>query len=130
MIANFAKDTKLVVGCKAGPRSLQAAALAGRAGYTDVVDMRGGFQGERDALGRVAARVGPSPACPSKPRLRPNEPTSSSPRSAGSPIASSEAGFAGRSSSREGLGGAGWGPPPAPTNSIGSRHSPTLMPFF
>ena len=23
-------------------------------GYTDVVDMRGGFHGERDALGRVA----------------------------------------------------------------------------
>lgn len=51
--ANFPKDTKLVVGCKAGPRSLQAAALLGAAGYSDVVDVRGGFHGERDAMGRV-----------------------------------------------------------------------------
>ena len=51
--ANFPKETKLVVGCKAGPRSAQAAALLGAAGYTDVVDMRGGFHGERDAMGRV-----------------------------------------------------------------------------
>lgn len=52
--ANFPKDTKLVVGCKAGGRSLQAAALLESAGYTNVVDMRGGFHGERDAMGRVA----------------------------------------------------------------------------
>ena len=42
-----------MVGCKAGPRSLQAAALLGAAGYTNVVDMQGGFHGERDAMGRV-----------------------------------------------------------------------------
>jgi rhodanese-related sulfurtransferase len=47
------KDTKLVVGCKAGARSLQAAALLGAVGYTNVVDMRGGFHGERDGMGRV-----------------------------------------------------------------------------
>jgi rhodanese-related sulfurtransferase len=52
--ANYAKDTKLVVGCKAGGRSLQAAGLLEAAGYTSVVDMRGGFHGERDAMGRVA----------------------------------------------------------------------------
>ena len=52
--ANFPKDAKLVVGCKAGGRSLQAAALLAAAGYTNVVDMRGGFHGERDNLGRVA----------------------------------------------------------------------------
>jgi rhodanese-related sulfurtransferase len=52
--ANFAPDTKLVVGCKAGGRSLQAAALLEAAGYTSVVDMRGGFHGERDNFGRVA----------------------------------------------------------------------------
>lgn len=51
--ANFAPDTKLVVGCKAGGRSLQAAALLEAAGYTSVVDMRGGFHGERDGMGRV-----------------------------------------------------------------------------
>lgn len=52
--ANFAKDAKIVVGCKAGGRSLQAAGLLEAAGYTSVVDMRGGFHGEHDAMGRVA----------------------------------------------------------------------------
>jgi rhodanese-related sulfurtransferase len=52
--ANFAKDAKLVIGCKAGGRSLQAAGLLAAAGYTSVVDMRGGFHGEHDAFGRVA----------------------------------------------------------------------------
>ncbi|HEX3905614.1 MAG TPA: rhodanese-like domain-containing protein [Polyangia bacterium] len=51
--ANFPPDAKLVVGCKAGGRSLQAAALLEAAGYTSVVDMRGGFHGEHDGLGRV-----------------------------------------------------------------------------
>lgn len=51
---NFPKDAKIVVGCKAGGRSLQAAALLEQAGYTNVVDMRGGFHGERDAMGRLA----------------------------------------------------------------------------
>jgi rhodanese-related sulfurtransferase len=52
--ANFPKDAKLVLGCKAGGRSLQAAGLLEAAGYTSVVDMRGGFHGEQDAFGRVA----------------------------------------------------------------------------
>jgi rhodanese-related sulfurtransferase len=52
--ANFAKDTKIVVGCKAGGRSLQAATLMETAGYTNVVDMRGGFHGERDPFGRAS----------------------------------------------------------------------------
>jgi rhodanese-related sulfurtransferase len=51
--ANFPKDAKLVIGCKVGSRSLQAAALLESAGYTNVVDMRGGFAGERDPFGRV-----------------------------------------------------------------------------
>jgi rhodanese-related sulfurtransferase len=51
--ANFPADARLVVGCKAGPRSRQAAALLAAAGYANVVDMQGGFHGERDALGRV-----------------------------------------------------------------------------
>ncbi|HVZ72357.1 MAG TPA: rhodanese-like domain-containing protein [Polyangia bacterium] len=51
--ANFPKDTKIVVGCKAGGRSLQAATLMEAAGYTSVVDMRGGYHGERDPYGRA-----------------------------------------------------------------------------
>jgi len=51
---NFAKDAKIVVGCKAGPRSRQAAALLEAAGYSNLVEVRGGFHGERDNFGRVA----------------------------------------------------------------------------
>jgi rhodanese-related sulfurtransferase len=51
---NFAKDAKIVVGCKAGPRSMQATMLLEAAGYTNIVDMRGGFHGEHDNFGRVA----------------------------------------------------------------------------
>jgi rhodanese-related sulfurtransferase len=53
MEANFPKDAQLVIGCKAGGRSAQAAALLEASGYQSVVDMRGGFHGERDPLGRV-----------------------------------------------------------------------------
>lgn len=51
--ANFPRQAKLVVGCKSGGRSAQAAALLEAAGYADVVDVRGGFHGERDFMGRV-----------------------------------------------------------------------------
>jgi rhodanese-related sulfurtransferase len=52
--ASFAKDAKIVVGCKMGSRSLQAATLMESVGYQSVVDMRGGFFGERDAFGRAS----------------------------------------------------------------------------
>src|SRR5215831_14730677 len=42
----FPRDAKIVVGCKSGGRSLQAATLLERIGYTGVVDMRGGFDAE------------------------------------------------------------------------------------
>jgi rhodanese-related sulfurtransferase len=54
MEGNFPKDAKLVVGCKAGGRSAQAAALLEGAGYTNIIMMSGGFHGERDNLGRLA----------------------------------------------------------------------------
>jgi len=52
--ATFPKDAKIVVGCKMGGRSLQAASLMESSGYTSVVDMRGGFAGERDGFGRAS----------------------------------------------------------------------------
>lgn len=52
--ANFKKDEPLVIGCKMGGRSLQAATLMEAAGFTSVVDVRGGFAGERDPYGRVS----------------------------------------------------------------------------
>jgi rhodanese-related sulfurtransferase len=52
--ATYPKDAKLVIGCKSGGRSLQAAGVLSAAGYAEVVDMRGGFGGERDGFGRVS----------------------------------------------------------------------------
>jgi rhodanese-related sulfurtransferase len=51
---NFAKADPLVIGCKMGGRSLQAATFMEAAGFTQVVDVRGGFSGEKDPYGRVS----------------------------------------------------------------------------
>jgi rhodanese-related sulfurtransferase len=48
---HFGKDAKVVVGCKTAGRSLRAAELLAGAGWQSVVDMRGGFEGERDMSG-------------------------------------------------------------------------------
>lgn len=53
MQAHFTPDTKIVVGCLAGGRSLRAAGLLVGAGFTDVVDQRAGWGGARDAFGTV-----------------------------------------------------------------------------
>jgi rhodanese-related sulfurtransferase len=45
MQRHFTKDAKLVLGCKAGGRSLQAAGLLASSGFTNVVDQRAGFEG-------------------------------------------------------------------------------------
>jgi rhodanese-related sulfurtransferase len=54
--ASFSKDAPVVVGCKTAGRSQQAAALMEAAGYSNLVEMRGGFAGERDGMGRVSVR--------------------------------------------------------------------------
>lgn len=51
--ASFPTDTKLVVGCKSGGRSLRAAEMLLGSGFSDIVDMRGGFDGERTPTGQV-----------------------------------------------------------------------------
>jgi rhodanese-related sulfurtransferase len=51
--ANYARDVQLVIGCRSGSRSAQAAAILEAAGYAQVVDMAGGMAGERDMFGRV-----------------------------------------------------------------------------
>jgi rhodanese-related sulfurtransferase len=53
MKASFPTNAKLVVGCKAGGRSLRAAEALLAAGYTDVVDQRAGWDGSRDAFGQL-----------------------------------------------------------------------------
>jgi rhodanese-related sulfurtransferase len=49
----FGKDEKLVVGCKAGGRSKKAVDQLTQAGFTDLSDMSAGWDGSRDAFGRV-----------------------------------------------------------------------------
>ncbi len=53
MQAAFGKDEKLVVGCKMGGRSAKAAQTLVQAGYTNLCDMTAGFDGKRDAFGRL-----------------------------------------------------------------------------
>jgi len=53
MAALFAKDANIVVGCKAGGRSLRAAQVLSAEGFTGVVDQRAGWDGARNAFGQV-----------------------------------------------------------------------------
>jgi rhodanese-related sulfurtransferase len=48
MQRNFPKDAKLVVGCKSGGRSLQAATMLISVGFANVVDQRAGFSGSTE----------------------------------------------------------------------------------
>ena len=54
--AAFPKDAKLVVGCKSGGRSQRAAMMLEAAGFTQLVEMRGGWGGETDQMGRVVEK--------------------------------------------------------------------------
>jgi rhodanese-related sulfurtransferase len=51
--AVFPLDTKIVVGCKAGGRSLRAAEAMTSAGYTHIVDQRAGYDGARNSFGAI-----------------------------------------------------------------------------
>lgn len=51
--ANFGKDVKCITGCQKGGRSIKAAELLLTADFSHVLDMRGGFGGETDEMGRV-----------------------------------------------------------------------------
>jgi rhodanese-related sulfurtransferase len=53
MNAAFAKDAKIVVGCKAGGRSLRAAQVLAAEGFTSVLDQRAGWDGTRDPFGQI-----------------------------------------------------------------------------
>lgn len=48
---NFPKDAKIICGCQRGGRSYKATETLLAAGFTNVVDMRGGFGGEMDQCG-------------------------------------------------------------------------------
>lgn len=51
--AQFPKSAKLLIGCKSGGRSAQACQVLEQMGYADVANVRGGFHGATDQMGRV-----------------------------------------------------------------------------
>ena len=53
MTAAFPMGAQIVVGCKAGGRSLRAARALLGAGFTNILDQRAGWDGARDAFGQV-----------------------------------------------------------------------------
>jgi rhodanese-related sulfurtransferase len=53
MSANFAPETKLLIGCQVGGRSMRAAQMLEAFGFTDVTNVKGGFAGMRDPMGRL-----------------------------------------------------------------------------
>jgi rhodanese-related sulfurtransferase len=46
MQKRFPKEAKLIIGCKMGGRSAQASQMLESLGYTNVVDQKGGFEGQ------------------------------------------------------------------------------------
>lgn len=52
MQANFPRDSRLLVGCMVGGRSMRAAQMLEAFGYGDVTNVRGGYGGARDPVGR------------------------------------------------------------------------------
>lgn len=47
------KDAKIITACLKGGRSMRAAQVLQANGFTNVVDMRGGFDGESNPLGQI-----------------------------------------------------------------------------
>lgn len=59
MERNFPKDAKIVVGCRSGGRSLQAASILLSIGFQAVVDQRAGYEGTVGPGGRPEAGWAP-----------------------------------------------------------------------
>ena len=53
MQANFAPDARLLIGCQVGGRSMRAAQMLEAFGFGDVTNVKGGYGGMRDPMGRV-----------------------------------------------------------------------------
>src|SRR5262245_2000919 len=52
MCSAFAKDDKLLLGCRSGKRSLTAARMLIEAGFSNLRELRTGWEGSKDAFGR------------------------------------------------------------------------------
>ena len=59
MEKTFPKDSRLVVGCKMGGRSMKAASMLEAAGFVSIVDQQGGFDGWRPAQLPVSTDAAP-----------------------------------------------------------------------
>lgn len=53
MQRGFAADERIIVGCRSGVRSMKAAQILLGAGYANLHDLRTGWEGTKDAFGRV-----------------------------------------------------------------------------
>jgi len=53
MEKRFAKDARIVVGCKSGGRSLRAATALIAVGFTAAIDQRAGWDGTRGVFGEL-----------------------------------------------------------------------------
>ena len=53
MQANFAPDASLLIGCQVGGRSMRASQMLEAFGFSDVTNVKGGFDGMRDPMGRL-----------------------------------------------------------------------------
>ena len=53
MQTNFAADAPLLIGCQVGGRSMRASQMLEALGFTDVTNVKGGFGGMRDPMGRM-----------------------------------------------------------------------------
>ena len=45
------RDQQIVMGCRSGQRSFKAATMLSSMGYSNLVDMRGGYSGDKDTTG-------------------------------------------------------------------------------
>ena len=52
MCSAFTKEQKLLVGCRSGKRSLTAARMLTEAGFSNLRELRTGWEGSKDAFGR------------------------------------------------------------------------------
>lgn len=51
--ANLSREKDIVIGCKTGGRSARACQILEEVGYRNVVNVRGGFVGVLDNMGRI-----------------------------------------------------------------------------
>lgn len=54
MIDRFPKDTKIILGCRSGNRSMRALRMLQEAGFTNLLEQRAGWDGARGSFGELS----------------------------------------------------------------------------